>query len=261
MTQYKSAIEKEGDKLARPQKEGMDYFPHDTDATSDEKIEALMMLYGTKGYAFYFILLERIYRSPNFEIDISDAETIQILSRKMTITTEEFHQILNSAIKHRCFDREKYEKEGVLTSNGIKKRASIVTEKREKMRAKYDLQKKIISDAETTQETGAETPQSKEKKSKVKKNININKYAEFVSMTEEEYQKLIQAYGEEKTKRMIQILDNYKGANGKKYKSDYRAILNWVVDRVEKEGVKGGTNKPATENKPAPKYDKSKWLA
>ncbi len=25
------------------------------------------------------------------------------------------------------------------------------------------------------------------------------------------------------------------GANGKKYKSDYRAILNWVVDKVKKD--------------------------
>lgn len=61
-----------------------------------------------------------------------------------------------------------------------------------------------------------------------KKNI----YAEFVSMTESEYQKLINQYGEEKTKEMVTVLDNYKGANGKKYKSDYRAILNWVVDKV-----------------------------
>jgi uncharacterized phage protein (TIGR02220 family) len=154
--------------LARPIKDGMDYFPHDTDASSDEKVEALMMLYGTKGYTFYFILLERIYRAPEFELNISDAETIQILSRKMTITTEEFHQILNSAIKHKCFDRERYEKDSVLTSNGIKKRAGIVVEKREKMRVKYGSKKEIISDAETTQETQEETPQSKVKESKVK---------------------------------------------------------------------------------------------
>ena len=43
--------------MARPRKEGLDYFPHDTDAASDEKIEALTIIYGAKGYAFYFILL------------------------------------------------------------------------------------------------------------------------------------------------------------------------------------------------------------
>jgi hypothetical protein len=60
-------------------------------------------------------------------------------------------------------------------------------------------------------------------------------YAEFVKLTETEYNKLIDRYGKEKSKRMIEVLDNYKGANGKKYKSDYRAILSWVVDRVQKE--------------------------
>lgn len=57
-------------------------------------------------------------------------------------------------------------------------------------------------------------------------------YAEFVTMTNVEYEKLINTYGEEFTKKCIETLDNYKGANGKKYKSDYRAILNWVVKKV-----------------------------
>ena len=60
-------------------------------------------------------------------------------------------------------------------------------------------------------------------------------YAEFVTMAEDEYKKLLTKYGKEKTVKMIEILDNYKGASGKKYKSDYRAILNWVVKRVEQE--------------------------
>jgi hypothetical protein len=43
---------------------------------------------------------------------------------------------------------------------------------------------------------------------------------------------------------MIEVLDNYKGANGKKYKSDYRAILNWVVERVEREEKRGQAKTP-----------------
>lgn len=62
--------------MARPLKLGLDYFPHDTDSVNDEKIEALRMLFGNDGYAFYFILLERIYRTPTFELNVSDAETI-----------------------------------------------------------------------------------------------------------------------------------------------------------------------------------------
>lgn len=57
-------------------------------------------------------------------------------------------------------------------------------------------------------------------------------YADFVSMLPEEYQKLIDKYGETNTKKFIDKLNAFKGSNGKKYKSDYLAILNWVVEAV-----------------------------
>ncbi|WP_339259562.1 hypothetical protein MKZ12_07200 [Paenibacillus sp. FSL R5-0713] len=76
------------------------------------------------------------------------------------------------------------------------------------------------------------------KNDKKEKNKEITpkiQFAEFVSMTQAEYDKLIEGHGEQQVKRMIEILDNYKGANKKKYASDYRAILNWVVNRVQEE--------------------------
>lgn len=60
-------------------------------------------------------------------------------------------------------------------------------------------------------------------------------YGDFVTLTEEEYGRLVERYGEAATKRMIEILDNYKGSTGKKYASDYRTILNWVWERVRDE--------------------------
>ena len=52
--------------MTRPQKQGLDYFSHDTDASNDEKIEAMEAVYGLAGHAFYFKLLERIYRQPRY---------------------------------------------------------------------------------------------------------------------------------------------------------------------------------------------------
>lgn len=57
-------------------------------------------------------------------------------------------------------------------------------------------------------------------------------YAEFVSMTREEYEKLVNQYGERDTQKMISILNNYKGAHGRTYTSDYYAILKWAVGEV-----------------------------
>ncbi len=63
-----------------------------------------------------------------------------------------------------------------------------------------------------------------------------NKYSEFVSLKTEEYDKLLSEHGESNTYVLITILNNYKGSTGKRYKSDYLAILNWVLDKAKKEG-------------------------
>lgn len=60
------------------------------------------------------------------------------------------------------------------------------------------------------------------------------KFADLVTMTNEEHSKLIAKHGEKFTQLCISELDNYKGANGKTYEDDYRAILSWVVDKVKK---------------------------
>ncbi len=88
------------------------------------------------------------------------------------------------------------------------------------------------------QRNGNETATNKNVKND--KNEKKTLYAEFVEMTEEQYQKLLERFSEKAVKEMIVILDNYKGASGKKYKDDYRAILNWVVKRYEEEKGKVG---------------------
>lgn len=67
------------------------------------------------------------------------------------------------------------------------------------------------------------------------------KYADYVSMSAEEYEKLVDKYGRDKTMAFIEKLNVFKGSNGKTYKSDYLAILNWVVEAVNKNGGKSKT--------------------
>lgn len=69
----------------------------------------------------------------------------------------------------------------------------------------------------------------------VPKKVPKKMYAENVKMTESEYKNLVERYSEEGARWMITKLDNYKAARGMVYKSDYRAILNWVVKEWQKE--------------------------
>ena len=86
---------------------------------------------------------------------------------------------------------------------------------------------------------------NKKRGSKGKKEEEKIHFAEFVSMTNVEYEKLVNTYGKDFTNQCISKLDNYKGASGKTYKSDYRAICGWVIDEIKKKGntqTKGGIN-------------------
>ena len=102
------------------------------------------------------------------------------------------------------------------------------------------------------------TPPRKRARAKTEKKKTVGEseqepkvqWAEFVSMTNAEHQKLLDTHGPADTERLIEILDNYKGATGKRYASDYRAILSWVVDRLREE--KGRTIKPDLRNNGAP---------
>lgn len=58
-------------------------------------------------------------------------------------------------------------------------------------------------------------------------------YAEFVKLKPSEYQKLItdeRLGSEEAANACVDMLNDFKGANGKKYQSDYYAIRRWVID-------------------------------
>lgn len=66
------------------------------------------------------------------------------------------------------------------------------------------------------------------------------KREENVETTEEEHKKLVQAHGEEKTKRFYKILSDWKldTPKSKWKKNDYRSILRWVVDAAKEKETK-----------------------
>lgn len=157
--------------MPRPHKKGLDWFQHDCDSSHDEKVESLCAIYGHhEAYSIIFRLFERIYRSGG-RLDVSDAETIQILSRNLAkMDVPKFGRFLNSCTKVNIFDRKLYKENKILSSNGILKRVKPVIDKRKKMSAEYkanDIIKKVsgrFSAAETTKEEKRREKNRKEKK-------------------------------------------------------------------------------------------------
>ena len=85
-------------------------------------------------------------------------------------------------------------------------------------------------------------PLTEKQKQQIEKKRKYH-YAEYVTLTRDEYTKLCAEHSEDGAKRMIEMLDNYKGSTGRRYKSDYRTILNWVVDKYNKEITENGTQR------------------
>lgn len=68
-----------------------------------------------------------------------------------------------------------------------------------------------------------------------KDSIDKNTYGELgeVKLTDDEYNKLIQNFGEKNTQVLIFELDTYIASKGAKYKSHYATLLNWARRKAQ----------------------------
>jgi hypothetical protein len=201
--------------------------------------------WGNNGYAFWFKLLELLGRSEGHYYDYSTPTNRTYLIALAKLDESTVDEILDTLADLGKIDPELWEERQVIWCQRLVDNLQQVYAKRtvqipNKPLVEPPLQPKV--ETVTAAEQKTESMPKKRGGSK-KAGTEKIKYAEFVHMTENECQKLIETYGEDKTKRAVEVLDNYKGSKGKTYKSDYRAILSWVMDKVNEEfGRRGGNN-------------------
>lgn len=231
--------------MGRPRKQTVDYFPHFVSTDSRTKF-ILEESWGNDGYAFWFKLLELLGRSEGHYYDCSTMANEKYLTALMRIGSDTINEILATLADIGNIDKELWEERKVIWCQSLVDNLQDVYSKRtvsapiKPFTEPPEEEKEPEPPAPPAKEEEQAEEKPKKRGRKKKAPVPKVKYAEFVSMTEEEYNKLVTKYGEEKTKRAIEILDNYKGSKGKKYVSDYRTILNWVMDRVEEEFNKKG---------------------
>lgn len=96
-----------------------------------------------------------------------------------------------------------------------------------------------------------EAKPSKEQETEKKTKAVKKAYADDVHLTQAEYNSLVERVGSKQAAdECIEILSNYKGATGKKYKSDYKAILNWVIDKWRERHRAEQRGQPQLKNDP-----------
>ena len=87
-------------------------------------------------------------------------------------------------------------------------------------------QKTSTKQTENNQDKDKDKEEDKDKEI-IKEKINKQKYLDFVLLTEEEHEKLINQLWQSLTNELIDKLNNYIWSTWRRYKSHYFTILNW----------------------------------
>lgn len=108
--------------MARPQKDGLDYFPKDTDFYRDRKIRALIGRFGSDGAVLYDYILCEAYGDKGYHTTV-DESFIDIAAADLGISPEKIGLILDYLLnKSMLLDGTLFKAVKVLTSRGIQTR-------------------------------------------------------------------------------------------------------------------------------------------
>lgn len=172
--------------MARPQKNNLDYFPHDNSMRNDRKIKALRSKFDLDGYAIYNMLLEILCESELLVIEWNEIE-IELISGDLNIVSDKLTKVSEYLIQIGLIKLSN----GYLFCPELDKRSINVFGKRTKDLNSLRIENGInitetsISELKTAIKK-TETPQSKVKESKVKER-NLEKFISPLEKLKEEY--------------------------------------------------------------------------
>ena len=106
--------------MARPRKQGFDYFSFDVDFFRNAKIRIALVRFGVGGVLLFIYLLTVIY-SQGYYVEFSE-DLLYIASDDLQMKPEKIGQIINFFCKRSLFDDKLFTTDKVITSKGIQLR-------------------------------------------------------------------------------------------------------------------------------------------
>ena len=106
--------------MARPRKEGLDYFPLDVDFFNDEKITAIAGEFGLKGEITAIKLLCAIYRNGYFTV-WNELLKFKLLKDLPGVSADLFESIVNRLVLWGFFDKALFDSASILTSKSMQR--------------------------------------------------------------------------------------------------------------------------------------------
>lgn len=123
--------------MARPYKQGVDYYSLDVDFLKDIKYRKIRRSCGSQTCEILFCLLGYIYGDMGYFLRW-DEDSAFLVADDVGAKEGLVEEVVSKAIQVGFFNREKYEKYQILTSNGIQKRYKLITRKRKEVSIKKE---------------------------------------------------------------------------------------------------------------------------
>jgi len=230
--------------VARPQKQTVDYFPHDAKASEGDTLTILQSRFGNDGYAFWFKLLEKISSSENHVIDCRNPIKWQLLLAKASVNEEQGSAIMELLCELDAIDGQLWRESKIIWCQNLVNNIADAYKNRNRPVPERPIPTNDNSvSGKTTPVSSADNPQTKLKETKLNKSIHIPypEYPNVNKITKDEHQKLIEKFGEAGARDRVENLSLYIASKGDKYKNHYATILAW--DKRDKKGGQGGTHR------------------
>ena len=104
--------------MARPLKQGIDYFPLSVDFLRDIKVRKIKRACGPYTVEILLCLLGNIYRETGYYIGW-DEDTMFLVADEVGAKEGLVEETVNKAVQVGFFNQEKFNEDRILTSNGI----------------------------------------------------------------------------------------------------------------------------------------------
>jgi len=211
------------------------YFPHDCNARTDEKILQIRAEFGNAAYAWYFMLLECMAETPEGKLSF-DSGAIGGLSLGLSIPKDKLKKFIDYAIKIQLFesDEKYFWSERMLEHIEYRKqyRQQKVKAGKKGASVRWGKNNSRYSGANGSANGGVMAKNGKEKKRKEKKSKKKRKrkYSSIKSLKEKDFKDIAKKYGvnERFVIDKYDDLVNYCKAKGRRYKNYKRALMNFV---------------------------------
>jgi len=222
--------------MARPQKNNLDYFPHDNSMRNDRKIKALRAKFEHKGYAIYNMLLEILCEADLLILKWDETE-IELVSGDLNIVSDELTQVSEYLFHIKLLKQVN----GYVFCPQLDKRSESVFGKRTKDLNSLRIENGInvtetnVSESKIPQ-TLPETPQSKVKESKVNNNKgnHLYKNSEFCDNISLIKEKIGIKYHEYNLTYYNEVVKNWSASKGAMKKDWIATIRNFILGDIKK---------------------------